>query len=127
MPAKTTWLGIILIILGVAGYVASGAVSITALIPSFFGLVFLGLGLAARRENLRKHLMHASAALALLGFIGTVSGVVKLVSILGGADGRFAAALAQSIMAVLTLAYVAAAVQSFVAARKARALGTEQA
>ena len=123
MANKTLIFGILLILLGVTGYAVSGGASVTALIPAFFGAVFAALGVAARRDAIRKHVMHASAALALIGFAATVSGIATLVSILGGADGRLLAAASRSAMALLSLAYVGLAVQSFVAARRQRDLG----
>ena len=43
-------LGLVLIVLGIGGYVASDMVSPTALIPAAFGLVMLMLGLRPRAE-----------------------------------------------------------------------------
>jgi hypothetical protein len=121
MASLTLWLGVILTILGIAGYTASGAESFTALIPSMFGIVFILLGLLGRKETLRKHMMHAAAVLALLGFAGSVSGLGKLFSMLGGADiARPLAVIMQSSMAVLTLAFVILAIKSFIDARRQR-------
>jgi len=44
MPSVTIALGVVLIILGLAGYFLTGAVSVTALIPAFFGLVLAVAG-----------------------------------------------------------------------------------
>jgi len=119
MTRYTFWLGITLTALGIIGYAGSGAESITALIPAFFGIVFIVLGILGRKEHLRKHMMHAAAVLALLGFVGSVRGLSSLVTMLGGVQlARPFATVMQSVMAILTLAYIIAAVKSFVDARR---------
>jgi hypothetical protein len=86
-----------------------------------FGIVFILFGLLGRKETLRKHMMHAAAVLALLGFAGSVSGLGKLFSMLGGADiARPLAVIMQSAMALLTLAFIILAIKSFIDARRQR-------
>jgi hypothetical protein len=120
--AKTTiGFGGVLILLGLGGYLATGAQSLTALIPAAVGLVLIVLGLVARHPRRRMHAMHGAALAALVGFAGSVGGVGQVVKMLGGESvKRPEAAIARSIMAVLCLAFVALAVRSFVAARVAR-------
>ena len=72
MPSTTRTFGLILIVLGLASYFLTGRVSVTALIPAFFGAVFVILALVARSESARKHAMHAAVAFGLLGFLGTL-------------------------------------------------------
>ncbi len=121
MASITLWLGILLTALGIIGYAGSGGESVTALIPAFFGIVFIILGVIARKERLRKHMMHAAAALAILGFAGSVSGVVSLFKMLGGSEiPRPFASIMQSIMALLTIGFVILAIKSFVDARRQR-------
>lgn len=125
MVALSIGLGIVLSLLGVIGYAASGAESITALIPAFFGIPILILGLLGRKEHLRKHMMHAIAALALIGFIGSARGIGSLVTMLSGHDvPRPLATVMQSVMALLTLGFVILAVKSFVDARRQRNIPT---
>ena len=116
MPATTRTFGFILIVLGLASYFLTGRVSVTALIPAFFGAIFVILALVARSEPARKHAMHAAVALGLLGFLGTLR-VIPAV-----ARGEFTrpAVLAQLAMMVLMGIYVALGVKSFKAARRAR-------
>lgn len=121
MPQKAMTAGAILVLLGLAGYVASGAESLTALIPAAIGAILAGLGFGARNETLRKHLMHAAAAVALLGVLGTASGVVKAVSLaFGGTVERPLAVASQTATAIICLWFLIAAIRSFIAARKAR-------
>ena len=120
MPTITLALGVVLIIVGLAGYFLTGAVSLTALIPAVFGLVIAVAGLMARDEGKRKHAMHAAVLVALLGFLGSIRGVFQIGALLDGTVARPAAVVSQTIMAVLTLGYIVMAVRSFVQARSRR-------
>ena len=118
--------GILLIALGVVGYVVTGMVSITALIPAIPGVILLVLGLVARNPAARKHAMHAAAALALLGAAGTISGVAKVVKwiLAGDEPARPAAAISQSVMAAVLIVFVALCIKSFVDARRNRSVAS---
>jgi hypothetical protein len=119
MPNITILFAVLLIILGIAGYIPTSAP--TALIPAAVGVLLLICGVLARREGMRKHAMHAAAAIALIGLLGSVGGLIKLPTVINGtATGRPAAIIAQSIMAVLMTVFVALCVRSFIAARKNR-------
>lgn len=125
--AKTTILfGVALIVLGVVGYIGTGGVSVTALIPAFFGVVLALLGWIALNERYRKHAMHLAVLLGLLGFLGTARGLMALPRLLSDAGGveRPAAVAAQGVMAILMIVYVALGVRSFIAARRARSAGS---
>ena len=120
MKNLTTSLGVLLIILGLASYFGSGQESITAMIPSFFGLVFVIFGLLAAVEKIKKHVMHAAVGFALLSLIGTFSGVLGIFTLLtGGEVERPLAVYSQSAMFFMCLIYIIAAVISFKDARKA--------
>lgn len=120
MPTTTIALGAALIILGFAGYGLTGAASLTALIPAAFGLLLVLAGLLARNERWRMHAMHAAVVVALLGFLGSVRGVMGIGTVFDGTAVRPAAVVSQTIMALLTLGYIVIAVRSFVQARRAR-------
>ena len=63
--------GSILILWGFFSYIASDSGSITALIPSFFGVPLLILGfLSIRNESNKHHYMHASMIVALISVLG---------------------------------------------------------
>ncbi len=117
MSSTTRTLGLVLILLGLVSYFGTGRTSVTALIPAFFGAVFVILALVARNEAARKHAMHAAVALALLGLLGTVGRLIPALT--AGEFGR-AAVLAQLAMSILLAAYVFLGVQSFRQARRAR-------
>ena len=120
MASTTIALGVLLVVLGLAGYFLTGMVSVTALIPAFFGLAIGLAGVIARDERKRKHAMHAAVLIALLGFLGSARGLLQLGRLFDGTAARPAAVVAQAIMAVLTLGYIVLAVRSFVSARAAR-------
>jgi len=122
VPKLSINIGILLTLLGILSYIFTDFVSITALIPSFFGIVFAGLGFWGKSsESMRKHTMHGALLLALLGLGGSFSGLITLVSALSGTmPERMAAAVSQSIMAVLCIIFLIAGIKSFVDARKAR-------
>jgi hypothetical protein len=117
MPSTTRTLGIVLIVLGLISYFGTGRVSVTALIPAFFGAVFVMLALVARSESARKHAMHAAVALALVGLLGTLG---RLVPAIAAGQLIRPAVLAQLVMSVLLAGYVALGVKSFRDARRAR-------
>ncbi|MGM0506846.1 MAG: hypothetical protein ACQER4_06635 [Bacteroidota bacterium] len=119
MPKITKTIGLVLILLGVISYIATSAVSFTALIPSFFGVVFYGLGMwGEKNESMRKHAMHAALLLAILGLAGSFGGLISVFGALGGAPiERPAAAFSQSLMALLCIFFLILGIKSFRAAR----------
>lgn len=119
MPRITIFLGIILIVMGVAGYIAAHAASITALIPAFFGVAFVLLGYFSTTEKLRKHLMHLALILALLAIAGSAGGVSPFISYLGGEEiDQPLAAGVRSAMTLLCIIYTLLGIKSFIDARK---------
>ena len=117
--------GSLLLLLGVVGYFNTGRTSVTALIPSFFGLLILISGLVGRTERLRRHAMHAAALLGLIGLAGTARAPFQLLSGEGADDPGSAATPYKAVMALLCLAYVVLSIRSFVAARRARRSAAE--
>ena len=118
-----THIALLLILLGVGGYVLSGAVSVTALITAFLGIPVLACGVLAARPNGRRGLwMHIAVGLMFVGLLGTLRAVPGLLAMVGGAAvERPGAIAAQIAMALLCLIYVALSVRSFVQARRERA------
>jgi uncharacterized membrane protein len=112
-------LGIILILLGLISYFGISSESITALIPTFIGIPMLVLGFLALNEKYKKHAMHGAAVLMLIGFGGTISGLIKFFRMIGGeVFERPSAITVQAIMAVLCLAFLILAIKSFIDARR---------
>ncbi len=116
MAKFSIFLGIILITLGLVSYFGISSESITALIPTFLGIPILILGFLALNEKYLKHAMHGAAVLVLLGFGGTVGGLIKFFRMLGGeVFERPSAITVQAIMAMLCLIF---AIKSFIDARR---------
>jgi len=68
----TQVLGLLLVALGLAGYLGTGSLYPTALIPTWIGLA-LGIGgflAISPNEGRRKLFMHINVTIALLGFLG---------------------------------------------------------
>ena len=117
MPSTTRLFGLILIVLGIASYMATGRTSVTALIPAIFGAVFVICALVARNEAMRKHAMHAAVAVGLIGALASLGRAIP--AVMDGGAAR-PAVMSQLAMAALLIVYVYLGVQSFIAARKAR-------
>lgn len=118
--------GFLLILIGIIGYAygfANGNASLTALIPALIGVILVALGAMARaKEDLRKHLMHGTLVIALLGFLATVSSFLKLPTLIDGTAQRPAAVVAQFATAVVCLAFLILGIRSFIDARRNRAV-----
>ncbi len=106
--------------LGIGGFVLTGSTHKTALIPCFFGVLFLIFGLLARKDNLRKHAMHAAVLVALLALLGTAKALAYLPDLFRGTSEKPAAVITQSLNAGLSILYIFLAVRSFIQARRAR-------
>jgi len=121
LATTTIGFGVVLIVLGLGGYFASDMVSPTALIPAAFGILLVIFGVMARDDKRRKLAMHIAVTVGLLGFIGTVSGLFELPTLLsGGTVARPGAVISKSIMAALMAVYVGMCVKSFIDARRKR-------
>jgi len=120
MPTTSITSGVLLILVGIAGYAFSlidGNKSWTALIPAAFGVLLVALGAAARsNEGLRKHLMHAAV---LIGLVGFLIPAWRLVSRFNDLTVSLAV-LSQAAMALICLFFGILCVQSFITARRNR-------
>ena len=90
----------------------------TALIPAGVGLALVVCGAVARKESLRKHAMHAAAAVALLGFFAGAGRF--LYNLCMGADVTTTAGLSTATMAALCGVFVVMCVKSFIDVRRRR-------
>ena len=122
MAKITIGLGLVLIVLGLGGYFGTGSEHFTALIPAFFGLPLGFLGVVALKEHMQKHAMHVAFVIGLLGFAGTIRGLMKLPGLrTGGELDRPAAVVIQAAMAIVCLLFVVLCVRSFIKTRRAGA------
>lgn len=118
---STLVLAVVLIVVGLVAYLATGRQSVTALIPAFLGVPLLVCALLARREGARRGALGTASVLALLGLGGTASGLVKTARLIGGATlERPEAAVTQAVVAVACLAYLVLALRALRQARRSR-------
>ncbi|MFP4149555.1 MAG: hypothetical protein ACLFUG_09285 [Nitriliruptoraceae bacterium] len=111
--------GVVLVLLGIGGYAATSAASVTALLPALLGLPILALGLWAGNEDRRRTAIHAALGLALLGLLGTLMNVVELPAVLSGGDvERPTAVVVSSLTALVCAIYLGFGIRSFMAARR---------
>jgi hypothetical protein len=119
MPIQAIRFGYLLIVVGIIGYGygwANGNVSITALIPAFFGLVLHLLGyFSAKMEGARKVLMHIAVVVGIVGFITPLGRILSKINEISIS----AAFISQVAMSLICLAFVVLCVMSFINARKA--------
>jgi hypothetical protein len=124
MAKITMAFSIFLTFLGLASYFGASTAnpSVTALIPAAFGIVLFVCGLAALRPTLRKHAMHAVAAIALLGALAASGrGLSSLVKLAANEDVNTAALTAILLMAVSCWTLLVLCVLSFITARRRQA------
>ena len=136
MSKITIVIGLLLIAIGVAGYmlpstevveegtetVVEQKRSITALIPAVVGAPLLICGLATViLPNQKKHFMHAAVLIGLLGALAaTGRGASSLLKFIRGDEFNGRAAVFLALMGVLCWIFVISCVNSFIQARKAR-------
>jgi predicted membrane-bound spermidine synthase len=124
MAKLTIFFAVLLIALGLAGYLGTGSIHPTALIPTWFGLALGIFGFLAisPSESRRKLFMHINVTIGLLGFLGAgveaLRGYMKAAS--QGIEPDRIALASKLTMTGLLLVYVILCVRSFIAARRAR-------
>lgn len=115
----------VLVALGVWGYVATGSAHPTALIPCYFGLVLGLCGYLANHEDMqrRKLWMHVAVSIGALGFLGTLKSLWDGFKMLGGTVYEHPVAVEEKAgMSVVCLVFVALCVASFISARRGRGI-----
>jgi hypothetical protein len=125
MARMTLVFAFLMVVLGEAGYLATGSLHKTALIPVWFGLalgLFGFLALRAKSEKGRMTLMHINVTIGLLGFLGgAISAILRYHAATAAGHMPSKIALGSQVgMAVLMGVYVAMCVRSFIAVRRAR-------
>jgi len=123
MAKVTLAFAVVFIALGLVGFIGTGSVHYTALIPAALGLLLGIFGVLSLSPDAgrRKLFMHINVTLGLLGFLGTIMGLIQWFQMLGGAVVKNPPATeSKAAMAFLCLIYVILCVRSFIAARKAR-------
>ena len=120
MAKVTLVFAVLLIALGLGGFLGTGSQHPTALIPTWIGLVLGVFGALAisPSEGRRKLFMHINVTIGLLGFIGTAVEIAR--SSMASKPANAIAMGSKYALAGLLLLYVILCVRSFIAARRAR-------
>src|SRR5208337_4826624 len=121
MVKVTLVFAVLLIALGLAGYLGTGSSHPTALIPAWIGIAlgFGGLLAISPSEKRRKLFMHINVCIGLLGFLGGAVEVVRSYVRATFVYQTEKIALASKLaMTTLLLIYVFLCVRSFAAARR---------
>jgi hypothetical protein len=120
MARTSVIVGLLLAVVGGAGYIVSNMVSPTALIPAAFGVAIVMLGVYGREATRRRTAMHLAMGVALVGIVGSIGGLFTVISSLSGGATPGLAASSKAAMAVVLIAYLTIGIRSFIAARAAR-------
>lgn len=125
MAKFTLVTALVLIVLGIAVFVATSSHAPTALIPAYFGILLGIFGLLANTENSKRRMlfMHIAVTIGLIGVIfpGWRAGSAFLASTRETAILHPAAVKEEFAMAIICLIFVLMCVRSFIAARRAQA------
>lgn len=124
MAKLTIMFGVVLILVGLLGFVATGHHAPTALIPAIVGVILAALGALANTEDAKKRMlfMHIAVTIGLLGFLGTAKSIVDYIEMVNGRQFPHPIAVEETAaMAGVLLVFVVLCVRSFIAARRARA------
>jgi len=123
MAKLTIGFGVLLILLGIVGFVSTGSAHPTALIPAGIGLLFVIFGIVANTENPKKRMlwMHISVTVALLVFLMMIPAAIDTIRLSRGvAFPHPAAVVEKGALALFSLIYVLFCVRSFINARRSR-------
>lgn len=115
MVQSTLWYGAFLVVLGLGGYILTGAT--TALIPAFIGIPVLGLGFAARNPAWRRNAMYVAVGLGSLGLLAALSRLIPAFA--SGAEVG-PATMSLSFLALGSAVYVVMGIRSFIEAQRQR-------
>lgn len=111
--------GVLLMALGASAFVQTDMEQKTALIPAYFGIALLVLGVIALSDKARKHAMHVAALLGLVGFAMPAFMVIRAIVVQGQTFEPLKHG-EQTAMSALCLIFLVLCVKSFINARSAR-------
>jgi uncharacterized membrane protein len=122
MAKVTLVFAVLLVALGLAGYLGTGSLHPTALIPMWIGVALGVFGWLAisPNEGRRKLFMHINVTIALLGFIGGVVEAIRgyMHAKSAGLEPDQIALASKVTLAGLLFIYVILCVRSFIDARR---------
>jgi hypothetical protein len=125
MAKLTMVLGVLLVLVAAAGFVATGSSHPTALIPGVVGLLFVVFGALANSPDPKKRMlwMHVAVTVALLMFLGTIKADIDVFRLAHGMEFPHPIAIEEkAATSLLCLLFVLLCVRSFIAARRTRKL-----
>ncbi len=123
MAKLTIVFGVLLIVVGITGFLLTGHTHPTALIPSLIGLLLAVSGGIAHTDDAKKRMlwMHIAVTVGLLGFLGTIKSAFDVFALSRGADLPHPIAIEEkAVTCLLCLLFVAFCVRSFIEARRGR-------
>ena len=123
MSRLTILLGVLLILIAAACFVATGSSHPTALIPAAAGALFCVFGALASSPEPKKRMlwMHIAVTVALLLFLGTIKADIDVFRLAHGAVVAHPIAVEEkAAMNLLCVLFVLLCVRSFIAARRTR-------
>ena len=123
MAKLTIGLGVLLCLIALTGFVATGSSHPTALIPAAVGILFCVFGALAHSPQPKKHMlwMHVAVSVALLCLLGTIRADLDVFRLAHGAIFEHPVAIEEkAAMSLLCLLFVLLCIRSFIAARRTR-------
>ncbi len=126
MAKLTIGFGVLLVVVGVIGFVMTGSAHPTALIPTWIGVVLAVCGGLALTEDAKRRMlwMHVAVTVGLLGFLGTIKSAVDVFRLAHGAYFEHPIAVEEkAATCLICMIFVAFCVRSFVEARRVKVLG----
>ena len=123
MAKLTIALGVLLLLIAAAAFVATGSSHPTSLIPGAVGLLFILFGSLANSPDPKKRMlwMHVAVTVALVMFLGTIKADLDVFRLAHGATFPHPIAIEEkAAMSLLCLLFVLLCVRSFIAARRQR-------
>ncbi len=124
MAKPTIIIGLLLVVVGLAGYFSAHEPAPTALIPAAIGVLLVILGAVALNPAARKHAMHAAAMVGLLAIIGDGMQLIKtLRTTQVSPEVAHLKIASMSATLVLSVIFLVLCIRSFIAARRNRLAG----
>lgn len=123
MAKLTIGFGVVLVLIGIAGFVATGHTHYTALIPSWIGVILAVCGVLSMTEDAkrRKLWMHIAVTVGLIGFVTTLLGAVQTVQLAAGRAFEYPIKIEEKgATCLVCFIFVAFCVRSFIQARRER-------
>ncbi len=123
MAKLTMFFGVLLMVISVGFWMATGRTETATLHPAGVGLILLVSGALANSEDAKKRMlwMHIAVTFGLIGFL--ITGIRAAVTAAHGSAAIAADPLAfeeRTVVALVCLVFVALCVRSFIAARRNR-------